>query len=228
MSSQNNNTKTISEIYKSRKNILEIMEKQGYNIENYSNFNINEVNTLVQHDQLDMLLSNEKKNINIDSNIDINEKPKPVIKVYIKFWLSTKLLKSDDIQFMIEDLFILTETLTKNDTLFIIVKNEVNDSLKEIIKNIWEKDKIFIVVECINCLQFNILNHQYVPEHNKISEEELIEIMDKYNIKNLSEMPDISRFDPVARVICLRPGEVCRILRPSKTAIMAPYYRVCV
>jgi len=32
----------------------------------------------------------------------------------------------------------------------------------------------------------------------------------------------------VARVIGLRPGNVCKIIRPSKTAITTEYYRVCI
>jgi DNA-directed RNA polymerase subunit H (RpoH/RPB5) len=52
--------------------------------------------------------------------------------------------------------------------------------------------------------------------------------MEKYNIKNKSLFPYISRFDPVARVIGLRPGQVCHIVRPSKTSIKANYYRVCI
>jgi DNA-directed RNA polymerase subunit H (RpoH/RPB5) len=50
----------------------------------------------------------------------------------------------------------------------------------------------------------------------------------KYNITDKNQFPDISRFDPVARAIGLRPGQVCHIIRPSKTAIETDYYRVCV
>ncbi|MCK5558294.1 MAG: DNA-directed RNA polymerase subunit H, partial [Candidatus Hydrogenedentes bacterium] len=39
---------------------------------------------------------------------------------------------------------------------------------------------------------------------------------------------DISRFDPVAQAIGLRPGQLCRVMRPSRTAIVAPFYRFCV
>ena len=52
--------------------------------------------------------------------------------------------------------------------------------------------------------------------------------MTKYNITDKVQFPDISRFDPVARVIGLRPGQVCNITRASKTAIETNYYRVCV
>ena len=53
-------------------------------------------------------------------------------------------------------------------------------------------------------------------------------IKKKFNIVNNSQLPEISRFDPVAQSLCMRPGEVCEILRPSKTAIKSPYYRICI
>jgi DNA-directed RNA polymerase subunit H (RpoH/RPB5) len=59
-------------------------------------------------------------------------------------------------------------------------------------------------------------------------ESEVKEIIKKYNISDRSLLPDISRFDPVARAIGLRPGNVCHIIRPSKTAIETNYYRICV
>ena len=36
----------ITSVYNSRKNILDLMNKQGYNTDEYSNFSINEVNIM--------------------------------------------------------------------------------------------------------------------------------------------------------------------------------------
>ena len=44
---------------------------------------------------------------------------------------------------------------------------------------------------------------------------------------NDTQFPEISRFDPVAQAIGIRPGEVCEILRPSPVSIVAKYYRIC-
>jgi len=129
---------------------------------------------------------------------------------------------------MIDDLFNLEEILTKDDTLFIITKDEINETIISELKQIWEKDGIFIVIENIKRLQFNILEHSLVPQHRIINDNEVNEIMKKYNITDKTLFPEISRFDPVAKVICLRPGQVCHIIRPSKTAIQSNYYRVCV
>lgn len=216
MASQNSSI-LISSIYKSRKTILELMEKQNYNTDDYSNFSINEVNSMTMNNQLDMLI--EKK--------EANAKTGRKNKIYIKYYL-VKTLRPNNLQDMIDDLFNLEETLTKEDTLYIIIKDEANETLLNELKLIWERDGILIIIESIKQLQFNILNHSFVPQHIIITPEEVSEVMKYYNILDLSQFPDISRFDPVARAICLRPGQVCRILRPSKTAITATYYRVCV
>jgi DNA-directed RNA polymerase subunit H (RpoH/RPB5) len=104
----------------------------------------------------------------------------------------------------------------------------MNDTLMATLKHVWETDKIFIVVQNIKRLQFNIHEHTLVPPHRVISDDERSVIKTKYNITNDTQFPDISRFDPVAQAICLRPGQICEITRPSKTAIQSIYYRLCI
>ena len=57
---------------------------------------------------------------------------------------------------------------------------------------------------------------------------EVLEVKARYNIMHDGQFPDVSRFDPVAQAIGIRPGHVCEIIRQSKTAISSPYYRICV
>ena len=217
MASQNSSI-LISNIYNSRKVILELMKQQGYNVNDYSNFSINEVNSMKLNNQLDMLLETNDDNVT-------DETPKK--KIYIRFYLASRPAPKN-IQEMIDDLFILTETLKKTDTLFIIIKDDPNETLVNELKHIWESEGIFIVIESIKRLQFNILEHGLVPPHRVMVESEVKQVMTKYNITDKVQFPDISRFDPVARVIGLRPGQVCNITRASKTAIETNYYRVCV
>ena len=209
-----NSSVLISEIYKSRKIILELMDNQGYDTTGYSKFSMNEVNSMKQNNQLDMLL---------ETKSDASESK----KIYIRFYLA-KTIRPSNINEMIEDLFILTETLKKSDTLYIIIKDDTNETLINELKHIWEKDGIFIIIENIKRLQFNILKHVLVPQHKVINKDQVREVMIRYNITDLNQIPDISRFDPVARAIGLRPGDVCHIIRPSKTSIKTNYYRICV
>ena len=212
-----NSSSLISSVYKSRKIILNLMRRQGYNIEDYDNFSINEVNSMKLNNQLDMLL--EKK--------DEDPITKKKDKIYIRYYLG-KTIRPNNIHEMIDDLFNIEEVLKKNDTLFIIIKDDINETLLNELKHIWESDGIFIVIQNIKRLQFNILEHTLVPPHRVINENEVKEVMKKYNITDKNQFPEISRFDPVSQVIGLRPGQVCEIIRPSKTAILTNYYRVCV
>ena len=216
MTSQNSSA-IISTVFTSRNTILDLMGKQGYNIEDYANFSISEVNSMKQNNQLDMLL--EKK--------DEDPLTKRKNKIYIRYYLG-KTIRPTNIQEMIDDLFNLEEILKKEDTLFIIIKDEINETMTNELKHIWETDGIFIVIENIKRLQFNILDHEMQPKFDIVPESEVVNIMKKYNITNKIQFPDISRFDPVSRAIGLRPGQLCHIVRPSKTAIQADYYRLCV
>jgi DNA-directed RNA polymerase subunit H len=216
--SQNNTSSIISAIYQSRNVLLEQLGTQGYEIADYAGFSVNEVNTMKLNNQLDMLLTIKDK--------DQKEKGENVRKTYVRFYL-TKALRPANLQEMIDDLFNVEEILTKNDTLFIVVKDEVNDTLVSKIRHIWESDKIFIVIQPLKRLQYNILNHVLVPPHRIMSNNEILKIKERYNIMSDAQFPDISRFDPVAQAIGIRPGQVCEIIRPSKTAISAPYYRIC-
>jgi DNA-directed RNA polymerase subunit H len=206
----------INEIYKSRVNLLEIFGQLDYNVSDFEHFSINEVNVMRQNNQLDMLLT--KDTANKDGFKE---------KIYIRFYLA-KVLRPPNIRELIDDLFTLDEVLDKKDTLYIVIKDEPNDTLINDIKQIWEEENIFIIIQSIKRLQFNLLNHSLVPKHEIINEEELNGVMKKYNISKPELLPEISRFDPVAKAICIRPGQVCKITRPSKTAIETNYYRICI
>ena len=110
----------------------------------------------------------------------------------------------------------------------IIIKDDMNETMTNLLKHIWEQDGILIVIQSIKRLQFNILDHILVPSHRVLNNDEVAVVKDRYNIMDDTQFPDISRFDPVAQIIGIRPGQVCEIIRPSKTAIKSYYYRICV
>lgn len=205
----------ISSIYKSRKTIIELLNRQGYNVGDYEHFSMNEVNTMTQSKQLDMLV--EKPSVGEE----------PPLKVYIRYYLGTS-LKQQTVQELIDDLFNLEEVLTKRDILYIIVKDEMNETLTNLLKHVWELDGILIVVQSLKRLQFNVLDHTLVPPHRILDMAELEQVKKKYNLSDVMMLPEMSRFDPVAQVLFIRPGEVVEIRRPSKTAVESLYYRVCV
>ena len=75
MASQNASVQ-ISQIFTSRKIVLDLMDKQGYNINDYANFSINEVNSMKQNNQLDMLLETRDDKVTTEN---------PKKKIYIRY-----------------------------------------------------------------------------------------------------------------------------------------------
>jgi DNA-directed RNA polymerase subunit H len=219
MSSSQVSSSYISLIYKSRKILLELMKKQGYNTEEYNNFSISEVSIMSNNKQLDMFLEkNDDSKFTTSSN-----------KMYICYNYYSHLTQKN-IRETITDLYIGEEEqpkLEQTDTLLFITKEDPNETIMNELIHIWEVEKKFIVIISIKRLQFNILDHALVPAHRVLSKEETVNIMKKYNMVDINQFPEISRFDPVSLVIGIKPNEICEIYRPSKTTIHAFYYRVC-
>ena len=196
-----------NQYYNARVVLLEQLKNQGYNVSPYESFGINEVHSMLQTATLDMFLENETR------------------KVYVHYFTG-KSFKLKDIRQTADEL--LATQLTKNDTIIFITQEDGNDTIKENVKQIWEEEGIFVIMLCIKKLQYNVLEHSLVPLHKIITMKEIEEIMEKYKMKDISLFPEISRFDAVALSIGMRPGEICRISRPSKTSIISYYYRLCV
>jgi len=214
--SLNNSSKLISNIYNSRKNLIKQLDYQGYNTNEYNIYSINEINSMYVSDQLDMIF--EKNEINIDKNIKE--------KVYIKYNLK-KAISKNDIQKLVDKIFNLEEILLHHDTLYIIVKEEVNESITNMLKYMYDKYNIFVIIQNLTRLQFNILEHSLVPQHRLLNNKEIEEIKLRYNITDNNQFPKISRFDPVSLAVGLRPNDICEIKRDSKTTITNLYYRIC-
>jgi len=206
----------IISIYKSRTTLLAQLQKQGYNVDDYSSFTINEIDSMLSNSQLDMLINHSDKGTKI------------YIKYYFTLKQTTKQIKKEVLDNIIEDLFTIDEVLTKKDTLMVIIDDEPNDTILTKMKYLYNHDGIFVIIHNIHRLQYNILDHTLVPYMRVLDAIEEVEFMKTKQIQDKSQLPEISRFDPQALVIGLRPGDICLIERASITALKTNYYRVCV
>lgn len=215
MSSTTTSTRILS-IYKSRTTILELLERLTYNAEEYLGFSINEIDAMFANSQLDMWFTHPTSNR----------------KVYVKYYISAKQtvkqIRPANLDEIIEDLYTIESILTTDDTLIIIIDDEPNDTIINKIKYLYDNRGIFIIIHNIARLQFNILNHALVPPHITLTDVEHEQLIQDYHIKDKLSLPEISRFDPVAMAICLRPGQICKIFRQSAVALTTPYYRICI
>jgi DNA-directed RNA polymerase subunit H (RpoH/RPB5) len=211
MSSSNNR---ILSIYNSRKNLIDILENLEYDITEHSDFTINEIDAMFSKSQLDFLV--EKKG-------DGDEKR----KLYVRYY-SSKQIRPATLSEIIEDLMDIEQILTKQDTIMIVIDEEPNDTILAKIRHLYDNEGIFIVIHNINRLQYNLLKHTLVPEAHVCSPTEIETLKEKYNIVDVKKLPEISRFDPQALVLCLRPGDICCFKRKSQTSMFSNFYRICV
>jgi DNA-directed RNA polymerase subunit H (RpoH/RPB5) len=216
----------LTSIYNSRKTLLEIYGDEEIfwkldqrTVLEYHNFTINEIEAMAKNNQLDMFLK---------SHTDTG-------KIYVKYMLNKSTIRLTLVDDLVEELFEYEGVLGKNDTLVLIINDEPNDSMVAKLQYLYNNKGYFIVAHNINRLQRNIMKHVLVPKHRII--EDLVgsdgkstidTFMTKYNLKSKSQLPEISRFDPVALLVCLRPGQICEIDRKSPTSVVSKYYRVCV
>jgi DNA-directed RNA polymerase subunit H (RpoH/RPB5) len=191
---------------------LTLLQRQGYNVVDHVDLSIQDVSIMFNNNQLDMFLSN-----------DTDTK-----KVYIKYYTG-KALRTNILDEMLEDLYVIDDVLDKKtDTLIVVVDDEPNDSLRQRLTYIYDHQSVFVVVHNIKRLQFNLLEHVMVPEMTILSDEETCAFMESKNLKDLTQLPEMSRFDPLALATCMRPRQVCRLRRISTSAYEYDYYRVCV
>ena len=75
--------------------------------------------------------------------------------------------------------------------------------------------------------EFNVLTHELVPEHIIIKDDEIKELLNKFNITP-KQLPKILKNDPVVKQIEAEEGDVIKIIRKSPTAGVTTYYRLVI
>jgi DNA-directed RNA polymerase I, II, and III subunit RPABC1 len=84
--------------------------------------------------------------------------------------------------------------------------------------------QVFLLKE----LMYNPSKHSLVPKHEKLTEAESKELLEKLMIKSKSQLPTIHKTDAMAKWLGLRHGEIVRITRHNDTSGEYYYYRCCV
>ena len=71
----------------------------------------------------------------------------------------------------------------------------------------------------------NVQQHVLVPKHVLMTEEEVNQLLTKYNISK-KQMPGISAKDPTIKDLNVKGGDIIKIIRNSPTQVKSEFYRV--
>ena len=201
----------------SRGILLDMLEKRGYDVEKYRNYSINEIRLMKDNDTLDIIVENQTG-----------------MTCYVKYHIYKK-LKSTDLRKAVLLHYKMDADdegdLTEHDEL-IIICNDANIAISKKYGNFMSKlenyytKNFFVQIFNVDSLLFDITKHNLVPEHIILTEDEKQDLLKHFNIDE-DKLPRISRFDPVAKYLGMRPKQVCKIVRNSYTSGEATYFRIC-
>lgn len=110
----------------------------------------------------------------------------------------------------------------KKDHKIIIVK-AINKKAKQYIINTYANSEIFLEED----LMINLIDHELVPKHQLLTPDEANKIYDAYNCKK-KNLPRILHTDQIVKYYNMKPGDICRIIRPSITSGIGITYRLVV
>lgn len=218
------NAEDFDVLFRSRKTLLTILDKKGYDIKPYEKFGPWEIEQ--------MCVSSQKNALKM--------------KLYAKEGATTKFNEC----IVIYRLNRLKQSIVKFMNGLI---NEDEES-EDYIPNPEATEVIVVLLEPVNTVDvfhaaaLNALSnklhisfyqahslvndpseHVLVPKHSLVGKENLSELKKKLNIQSISNLPFI-RFhqDIQARLLGAIPGDVIKIERPSPSAGIETLYRVCV
>ena len=170
--------------------VLELINDREYSLDSiYYELGTEEFKYLIQNNKLNIIAKNKHNDI-----------------MYVKFILTSKVKTSTikEISLEINDKC----KAFNNINLLYILKSKPNTSLKKL-----EKDKNIGHIQIMWCkhLQINPTKHILVPKHTKLTIEEINNLLDKYSIKNRTQLPLILRSDPIARYYNYNAGDIIKI-----------------
>ena len=209
----NDNFVLIDNIYRSRMNLLDILEERGYIVTKYRKFSPVEATAAITS-----LPSLSFKVMKEDETKVCDVRYANITRQKLdKFF--------DDIE----------DENSENTEVVVMMIVPIADAhhmsaLKQYIKpkESGDKRKLRVSFFSVDMMVVNPMKHVLVPKHEIVPEEKHQELMESMYITSKSKFPEIKfHIDPIARCIGAVPGDIVKITRPSPSCGESIIYRVC-
>lgn len=212
-------------LYRSRITLLNMLEKNGYNVKPVRHFGPSEISKMVQADPLGNALR-------MDLVREQGEGPTNCIVLY-----KLEKQKANKFSNFIKEIY-EQEGVSKDnkvnfeDTEVIVVLDEpIVEAFHIAAANQWKRKYRIRFFEASHIVH-DPSSFKIVPKHEKISNEEAEKMLNEVYLKNTKadkNLLPVIRFheDPQARWLGLVPGDIVKITRPSPMSGEYITYRVC-
>ena len=192
-------------LFKVRQTILEMIQDRKYNI--------SEEELNITFEEFSVKYDNKNLDIFIDDKVSNK-------KIYIHFYNDPKSFGKNDLKGIMQK--IVADYEDENINVILLLRDKENSAVtKELMKDNYRNLEIFLKKYMI----FNITNHQLVPKHIILNDNEEKEVIEKYNTTK-NKFPKISKVDPVAKYYGMKPDQICKIIRKSPEVGESIYYRL--
>lgn len=165
-------------------------------------------------------------------NINVKHTTKDEVAIIYFYNYRDKKLKREDVNMIIESIKADMNNKYKYNLILVVKDKPHSLILKRIISINNNDDDDDIDLTNLNVeifyhheLIINITNHERVPKHIVLNNEEKANVLKIYKC-NHEQMPQYAINDPIVKYYGLKHGEMCKIIRKSKTSGNSIYYRI--
>lgn len=208
-------------LLRSRETILDILEDRGYDTAQYRNIAPDQILTLAAGDAraLDIIVPKREGSA------------APAERAAVVYQIQDRIVGRLEGSFRAElfDSYDGSDTMQvkKSDDIIIIYNESPNDRFAKCSLSMWQQEKVRITFFHLKEVVVHLGRHVLVPPHRKMTADELKAEMARLHVTQKSQLPVIKHSDMQSRLLGLVPGDGVEIQRPSQTAGVERFIRIC-
>jgi DNA-directed RNA polymerase subunit H (RpoH/RPB5) len=208
-------------LLRSRQTILDILEDRGYDTAQYRNIAPEQIKELIAGGDprtLSIFVPRregsaapcERAVVLYYTNLSVRTKASTVLSEMLEMDDGTGSFKVD-----------------KTDDILILINEPLHETILRAGLTEWQENRMRVTFFNIKEVVVHLGRHVLVPPHRKMTADELKDEMTRLHITQKSQLPVIKYGDTQARLLGLVPGDAVEILRPSPTAGVERFIRIC-
>jgi len=202
-------------IIRSRHTLLNILDERGYDVTAYRNIAPDQIVTMSEKMRsLDITVSKKP------------DGPAPCDRAVVVYLIQEKVdarVRNGTLQRDLPK----EDGITPKDDILVLINEPLKDTFSKASLQLWQTDKVRMTFFHIKQVVLHLGHHRDVPRHRKLDDDEKKVVMERFHISARSQLPQIKFSDIQARLLGLVPGDIVEIERPSSTAGIANYWRMC-